>query len=444
MSSLNSARLPRVVVLCGVMLCLASGCDTGPDLVIINARLIDGTGAAPVTDVSILVSGDRIEAIRSGAVEVNGAIVIDANGRTVMPGLSDLHVHSTIEFWTDSDRFDFSDEEFMEVAITSDADLEEFMAERLPARLRSFLESGVTTIVDPGGFWPFVVDVRDRVEAGELLGPRMYVVGPVFTAPGTHPASTGCNNEPWCVEHLTCATDDEEVARQCVRDLAESGVDGLKFVYNPEGLKRNVMEAIIDEGHRHGLPVAAHVGPTDLVAHAVKAGVDVLVHAPLERNGELRTSEGEDLPVLLKRFNVPITTTVQWGDLNRVPEDRRERIIRAIETMVGPSLKAHQAAGVTLLFGTDFAGNGTPPDLRQLILSEINVLRLAGLSNAEVIQAMTGNMAKHPMTPEDIGTIEPGKLADIIIVDDDPLTNIESITYPWVVIKGGQIVVDKR
>ena len=119
-------------------------------------------------------------------------------------------------------------------------------------------------------------------------------------------------------------------------------------------------------------------------------------------------------------------------------------MIRTIETMVGPSLKAYQAAGVTLLFGTDFAGVGNPADLRQLILSEINVLRLAGLSNAEVIQAMTGNMAKHPMTPEDIGTIEPGKLADIIIVDDDPLTNIESITYPWVVIKGGQIVVDKR
>ncbi len=111
MSSLNSSRLPRVVVLCGVMLCLASGCGTGPDLVITNARLIDGTGAAPVTDVSILVSGDRIEAIRGGAVEVDGATVINANGSTVMPGLSDLHVHSTIEFWTDPDRHDFSDED---------------------------------------------------------------------------------------------------------------------------------------------------------------------------------------------------------------------------------------------------------------------------------------------------------------------------------------------
>ena len=112
--------------------------------------------------------------------------------------------------------------------------------------------------------------------------------------------------------------------------------------------------------------------------------------------------------------------------------------------MVGPSLKAQQAAGVALLFGTDFAGIGTPPDLRQLILSEIHVLTLAGFSNEEVIQAMTGNAAKHPMTPEDIGTIEPGKLADIIILDDDPLTNIETITHPRIVIKGGQIVVNKQ
>ena len=128
------------------------------------------------------------------------------------------------------------------------------------------------------------------------------------------------------------------------------------------------MEAIIDEGHRHGLPIAAHVGPgpIDLAAHAVKAGVDVLVHPPRGPNGELRTSEGEDLPVLLKQFNVPITTTVRFLDPNRVPEDRRERMIRTIETTVGPSVKAHQAAGVTLLFGTDFAGVGNPADLRSL------------------------------------------------------------------------------
>ena len=262
----------------------------------------------------------------------------------------------------------------------------------------------------------------------------MYVVGPLFTEAGGGPAS---NSEPWHLEHFTCATDDEDVARQFVRELAKSRVDGLKLFYaarqSRPKLKRNVMEAIVDEGHKHGLPVVAHVYDVDDTAHAVHAGVDGLVHAPVAPNGKMKTSDGEDLPSLLNRFNVPVTTTARTSSIQR------------IEGSIGPSLKAHQAAGVTLLFGTDFVpGAGSPRHPREPILSAINVWRIAGFSNAEIIQAITGHAAKHPMTPGDIGTIEPGKLADIIIVNDDPLTHIESITSPQVVIKGGRIVIDKR
>ena len=258
-----------------------AGAESTVELAITNARLIDGLGGPARDGVTLLIDGERIhDVVQNYAGTPAAAATIDAAGMTVMPGLSELHVHSTVEFWTDVRSGGYPDPS---VAITSDEDMAEFRRERLPDRLQSFLDTGVTTIVDPGGFFPFVVEIRDQVASGELAGPRMFVTGRLFTAPG-----------------------------------------------------------------------------------------------------------------------------------------------------------------VVLLFGTDFQGVGTPADPRELILSEIKVLKAAGLSNAEVIEMITGNARFHPMTPEDIGTIEAGKLADIIIVDADPLTEIEAMTWPTVVVKGGQILVDKR
>ena len=419
------------------------------DLVIGNARLIDGTGAAPVEGAAIVVARERIVSVDGSGASAD-ALVLDAGGRTVMPGLSELHVHSSLEFWVEKESHDFYPTP--EVAITSDADMAEFRAERLAARLLSFLEAGVTTIVDPGGYLPFVVEIRDQVAAGQLLGPRMYVSGRLFTAPKGHPAVTVCSSNEWCMERLTCNTDDPETARQCARDLAAAGVDGLKLVYDggstwpkPLGLlRKEVLRAVVDEGHKLGLPVLAHTTTPDETADVVLAGVDGLAHAVEDEGGRLMTSGGEYLPELLNRFNVSMTTTVRPADPGTEPGPQRDAALQRIASTTGASLQAHAKAGVALLFGTDFQGIGAPAEPRPLLEAEMRVLLASGFSEMDVIKMMTSASAKHPFTPDHYGVIAPGKLADLIILDGDPLADLTAATRPLVVIKGGEILIDKR
>ena len=425
---------------------LAMPLAASADLVIRNARLIDGTGAPPVEGATIVVAGERIVSVDGSGAGAEAA-VIDAGGRTVMPGLSELHVHSTVEFWTQGGGGDYPSPD---VAITSDADMAEFRAERLADRLLSFLDAGVTTIMDPGGFMPFVVEIRDQVAAGELLGPRMYVSGRLFTAPRGHPASTVCNGNEWCIEHLTCNTDDPETARQCARDLVAGGVDGLKLVYDggfgAERMTPEVLQAVVDEGHKLGVPVVAHAFRVADVAAVVEAGVDGLVHAATNRRGRLMTASGEHLPELVSQRNIPMTTTVRFYDPGPESTEQPETAKRSrnIERNVGPSLQAFAAAGTPLLFGTDFEGIGTPAQPRPLIEAEMRVLLASGFSRMQVIEMMTGQAAKHPFTPDDFGVAAPGMLADLIILDGDPLADLTAATRPAVVIKGGEVVIDKR
>ena len=436
----------RKTSLSACLILLATPLAASADLVIRNARLIDGTGAAPVENATIVVTGDRIVSVDGSGASAS-ATVIDAEDKTVMPGLAELHVHSTVEFWTQGGSGGYPSPD---VAITSDADMAEFRAERLADRLLSFLDAGVTTIMDPGGFMPFVVEIRDQVAAGELLGPRMVVSGRLFTAPRGHPAATVCNGNEWCIEHLTCNTNDPETARQCARDIVAGGVDGLKLVYDggfgAERMTQEVLQAVVDEGHKLGVPVVAHAFSVADVAAVVKAGVDGLVHAATDRGGRLLTASGEHLPELLSQRNISMTTTVRFADPG--PESTAQldvaRRSRNIERDIGPSLQAFATAGVPLLFGTDFEGIGTPADPRPLIEAEMRVLLASGFSRMEVIEMMTGQAAKHPFTPDDVGTAVPGKLADLIILDGDPLADLTAATRPTVVIKGGEIVIDKR
>ena len=425
------------------------------DLVITNARVFDGSGAEPVNDANISISDGRIVSVGTGAIDTRGATVIDAGGKTVMPGLIEAHVHMTVEFLveTGENGFGYPDPNKMH---RSDEDIDEFVAERLPRRLQRFLEAGITSIVDPGSFFPWVVEVRDRINAGELAGPRMFVSGRLFAGPNGHPPQTVCHGLEWCIENLTVAYTDEEQVRETIRMLVAGGVDGLKLVYDGNGdpdaeqkgirLRKDLMYAIVDEGHRLGVPVTAHTGSIDETAEAIRAGVDGLVHASMMENGSFDTSDGEYLPAMINRYDVAMVPTVGFADsidLDSAPPAQREMMQNYIEN-IGPSLRALTDAGVDIVFGTDFEGIGIDPDPRDKVLGELRTLQKGGFSNTEILTFITGNAAKHPFTRDDIGTIKPEFVADIIIVDEDPLENIETIVYPNVVIKGGQIVVDNR
>lgn len=420
-----------------------AGQSLAADLVVTNARLLDGTGAAPVNGVSLVVRNDRIASVVEGPVDAAGALVVDAKGKTVTPGLSELHVHSILEFRIDAPLeggFESGDPDLFypdaDSMFQNDADIEAFIEERLPRRMRRFLEAGVTTIVDPGSFLPWILQVRDSERSGALLAPRMFVVGKLFTAPQGHPGATVCHSQPWCVRNLVVNTDDPQVARQAVREFAAAGVDGIKIIADrqpPPRITKEVVYAIINEAHRAGLPVVGHTLNLEDSEDLIDAGIDAFVHGLIMENGSFTTATGRYLPDYLVQQNVPMTTTYRFAET----EDRVLKLVK-------PSVQALMEAGVTLQFGTDFEGIGLDPDPRDNLLIELKTLQMAGLSNAQLIKIITGNAAKHPMTPADIGTLQEGKLADILVLKGDPLTDITALTYPEVVIKGGKIVVDKR
>lgn len=182
------------------------------DLVITHARLIDGTGAV-IEDASILISGDRIQSVAQGDVKIKGVREIDATGKTVLPGLTDVHVHLL-----------FAPSEINDSTLA-------YHVAKLPNTLALFLAHGVTTIKSTGDPVEAIVGVRDRIRRGELLGPRLFVTGPVLTAPEGHPAGTSLRNDPSGRAHIAIELETEEEAREAVRELARKGVDAIKLAF---------------------------------------------------------------------------------------------------------------------------------------------------------------------------------------------------------------------
>ena len=460
----NAARLGRN---CAALLWLLLAQQSlAADLLIVNARLIDGTGAPPRDGVSILLSGGRVQSVGTAKIDAKGAALIDAQGKTVLPGLTDAHVHSSMEFPIPPEEqapgFGYPDPKW---GVYSDEKMRAYIDQSFGEHMRKYLESGVTSIVDPGTHFPWGLELRDSIRSGKVPGPRLYIAGRLFTAPGGHPASTVCNSDPWCIQSITVATDDPEVAREGVRTLAAAGVDGLKMVYDGlrEGeeeesweffrsplphLKKEVMQAVIDEGHKQGLKVVAHSFAIADTADLVKAGIDGLVHSTTMDDGSYQTPDGEYLPALLNRFDVPMTTTIGiFGDAERempnAPLEMKEAWT-AMVAEIGPSMLAMAEAGVTLVFGTDYFGFGIDPQPRDLLLNEARTLVKGGFSEMEVIQMATGNAARHPFLPDATGAIAPGGFADLIMLKEDPLENIDALFYPELVVKAGEILIDNR
>ena len=390
------------------VLVLAAGPQLGADnLLIINARLFDGAGERLIENTVIHVKGDRIHSVGQGIEEGAAAWVIDARGMTVLPGLVDTHAHLFFDFVGGRPPMP-----------ANKAELEEYVASRMPEKLGDYLDNGFTSLVSPGDFWPWITDVSRDVDAGRIRGPRLFVAGGLITAPDAHPASTICAGRPFCAGSVAAQVADEQEARTLVRDYAASGVHLVNIAYLDEGaapkLSPDLMAAVIDEAHAHGLPALAHVGNAADVPAVVAMGLDGLVHPPAgvrDDSGRLLQAAG--------RKGLPVTVTLESRGVGR------------------DNVRSLLAQGGVAVFGVDRPG----ADAAQLLDHGIRSLVRVGLSNAEVLQAATRN-AGLMLGRDDLGVIEPGSLADLIIVDGDPLADLRALTDVRMVIKGGAIVVD--
>ncbi|NKB37352.1 MAG: amidohydrolase family protein [Gammaproteobacteria bacterium] len=451
---MQNHKFVSFIYLCFLSLYANSLC--AQTLLITNATLIDGNGSAALSDVNILIKNGLIHSVGTSLNKPLDSPTIDAKGQVVTPGLIDMHTHPTFEILTKAPRMPFPDTDSMP---SSDKDMREFIETRLPLRLNRFLQGGITTVISAGGYWPFDIEIRERIYAEDLSGPRMLVASPIFTAPGGHPASGICSGTSWCVSRLSFEVSDAELARAGVRRFAAGGVQAIKLVYdsfdkthlggpdfNFPRLDKKVMKAIVEEAKQIGLPVIAHAKTVNETADVIEAGVDALVHSALMENPEFTTRDGSYLPQLVgEKKGMVVTTTIRAFYerlLSATPESRPQA--QHNFDLVGPSLRAYAEAGASLVFGTDYDGAGLDPDPADAVRSEAQALVAAGFTEVEVISMATGNAWRHPVVPLALGSIQPGKIADILILSDDPLKDITALTRPLVVIKEGRIVIDKR
>jgi imidazolonepropionase-like amidohydrolase len=363
------------------------------------------------------------------AMAGEGTEVVDLGGRFVMPGLIDTHVHFLA----------FS-------KATSQEELDAWIEMNLLELLEDVVAVGVTTVLNTGDYANAILRTKERLINGELKGPRMLVVGPIFTAPNNHPATTVCRDNPFCRESASVEVDDPDLARVKVRELVDAGVDMIKAVYsdNQRGsMGDEVLAAIAAEAKGLGIPIIVHDQSVKGMIRAVELGVDHFVHTPF-----LGVVDPAEVKRIFVGAGVQITTTAAVYDYAMTDDQGVERSVFGIPMtrFVDPrestlaNAKLLWDAGVNLAFGTD-----TPP-LRTYdaaVLGELRALNEV-FSTDQILEMITRRAAVYLGLEGEIGTLEVGKLADIVIIDGDPLDDIGDLANVAMVIQGGRIVVDNR
>ena len=371
------------------------------DLVIERARIIVGNGEI-IDEGSVVVRDGRIVSVSEGEAGVSGVPTLDAGGMTLMPGFIDAHRH------------------------IMRGDDEDWFRDEALDRMREFLETGYTALMSGGGPVPGIVELKRRVDSGELLGPRIITSG----------RANSNNTSP-------------EEARAQVRANADAGVEIIKTSINltPGGAEAETLAAIVDEARRHGLDVMAHAVTVPDMNAAVEAGVAKLVHTPhdsfMSASDAAKVADAgiENLSTI--GFAVPLfgifndDNVPTFRDGSAWPQD----ILGTGSNAAGEKAVNGRTlwdAGVTYGFGTDTGYHpweGLKHELRalNLMFSSVDLVRLMGPNTAAFIDMS-----------DDLGTVEAGKLADLVLIDGDPFEGYWNLLNVKVTILGGRIVADRR
>lgn len=371
--------------------------------------LIDGTGRAPLSDVLIEVEGERIKAIRAGKEAPKGEEVIDLRGYVVLPGIVDCHDHLGIDA---GDEVAQAKEPLAYTAIKG------------VRNARQMLHAGITTLRDCGEQDHVDFSWRRAIGEGLMEGPDVLVAGRFITRTGGHGWFYG--NE----------VDGPIGVRIAVRRELKAGADFIKIMItggmSTPGSRPLVAEftreeiaAAVDEAHRAGRKIAAHVHGGDGAAWAIEYGVDSIEH------GVYLTEE--QLAAMARRGIFLVATT---GLIHAVmadpssPPEYREKLASARDQVIRVLAQAREL-GVRVAIGGD-TYHGHPAD-------ELATLISAGYTPLEAIRAATSAGAELCGLADAAGTIEPGKLASIIAVEGDPLSDVESVGKVVFVMKRGTV-----
>jgi imidazolonepropionase-like amidohydrolase len=413
-------------------------------IVIRNGNLIDSSGAPTFRNDAIVVEGNRIKSVGALPADIHledrkAVEVIDATGQWIMPGLIDAHCHVSY-------GYPLIKGEGKGKGTTRP----EFSTLKSARSVQKVLRSGVTSIAVPGGTWFTDVGVRDAIKLGLMEGPRMYVAGRMII-------SYGCieDDDPsWegTPDHSIgklCNTADEMVTE--VRRQGKHGVNFIKMADSRSGesqmLARHEMEAVVGEAHRRNLRVAIHSRGAGSTRAAAEAGVDWIVHADLATDRDLEAVAKAGIPILPTAtfLSVVIDMGNRLGPENvQIDHSRMKRHFEAL----GHIMHKSRELGIKLLVGTDTGNNSFTP-YGELHAKELEIfVKHGGFSPMEAIVAATKNNAFAVGLEGQVGQILPGQLADIIILNKDPIADITVLqggkNLTWVIKDGKIIDLDPR
>ena len=364
-------------------------------LVLEGGTLIDGTGTPPVNDAVIIIKNEYILSVgsRKSSAPPKGAKVISLKGTTILPGFINAHVHRGYNEYN----------------------------------LKTWAYNGVTTVRDLGGnpqnnLFAFRNTVLKKKECA-----RLVAAGPMVTVPGGYPTV------PWGSPSALPVTSPEDARKKTI-GLLDDGADIIKIAldsgasFNQDIPKLSFKEAraITDVAHRRGTIVSAHVLVSEALEYALDTGVDDIAHMVLDKPSD----------DLIKRV---VDQGIYWVPTLELWHGVRQNLgDSAIE-----NLRRFVQAGGLVALGTDYEGYNCEFDLGMPI-REIRWMKQAGMTPMQIILAATKNASQVCNLGHKIGTLEKGKIADILIVKGNPLEDVESLLKVRMVIHGGQIIRDEN
>lgn len=403
--------------------------------VITNGTLIDGSGNPPVANGAIVLEGNRIKSIgrlAKKAATLEHARVIDARGKWIMPGLIDGHCHLSFGFPS-----------MQGVRGGRGTSSVEFSTLRAARNARQVLRSGVTSLSVPGGTWFIDVGIRDAIAAGLIEGPRIYCAGRFIITYGSiidsEPSWVGTPEHSNGILANSVAEMVTEVRRQC-----KHGVDFIKLADSTWGDIQTIapeeIKAVTQEAHRRNTPVTIHARGAGSTRAAAEAGVDWILHADLATRDDIAAVAEAGVRLL-----PTMTFLVHIAEMGR-DSGRSQAEIDTIKRHIDGGARVLEWArtmGVKVLCGTD-SGNSPPMPYGALHAKEAEILvQYGGYTPMEAIVASTRENAFVVGLEGEVGVLAPGKLADIIILDADPLADIRVLqggTHLAHVIKDGKVV----
>jgi len=389
-------KLPYLILLVAFLIVFCTACQEAENppvilpetMVLRNGLLIDGNGAVPIENGVILIEDGYLKYVGQ---ETNLTIpadckIIDLSGKTILPGMINAHVHSGYD--TDN--------------------------------LREWAQAGVTTVRDLGNYRYSPVEAyarRDQLlENNEYA--RLVAAGPLVTTVGGYGSY---------------AVSSPADAQQKMLDLIASGADIIKIAIEDDlqgrlwpMVSQDEANIIVQTAHDNGLPVAAHISRSSHLAMAISAGVDDVAHMIVDE-----LSANDILAIVAKDiFWVP--TLELWQGVSEMYGLNWDSITIS-------NLGKFVNSGGKVALGTDFDGYTCEFDLGMPV-TEIGLMQAAGMTNMQIIVAGTRNAAIVCNRGKEIGTIEAGKIADILILNDNPIEDIDALTDVFMVIHNGAII----